>query len=95
MGLLKLAFWRTTESLNLDDDVELRFLTQEGDKLVLAWIHATSERLVEMRRVPRSLYDEVPGKAAAWQEVRDELSAGTYINMNGLLTEPATPDLAT
>lgn len=94
LELLKLAILRTTESLNLDDDVELRLLTQEGDELVLAWIHAASERLVETLRVPRSLYDEVTGDAAAWKAVRDELTSGSYVDMNRLLTEPAAPDVA-
>jgi|GEM_PF-499611 len=90
LELLKIAILSTSQSPPLEDDVELRLFDIEGDEIVLAWIYAGTERPVETLRVSRELYEEISADEAAWAEVRKQLTAGAYVDMNRLLVEPAT-----
>ena len=57
----------------------------EGSELVMAWLRAVNEEVVEGLRVPRSLYDEIAADPTGWQALREELSAGPFVDMNRLL----------
>jgi hypothetical protein len=85
LELLKLAVIRGLETSPLTDDTELRLLNVEADELVLAWIVAVPEELVETLHVPRALYDEIAGNDADWGPLRQELSAGAYVDVQRLL----------
>ena len=85
LELLKLAIVRSEDSLQLTDDSELRLVNIEGDQIVLAWIQAASEALVETLRAPRSLYNEIAGDQNGWKALREEVSAGPYVDFQRLL----------
>jgi hypothetical protein len=85
LELVKLAIVRTSETSLLSNETELRFIAVEEDKLVLAWIRAQTEQLVELLKVPRQLYDDVANDAEGWQDLRKELSAGLFVDMNRFL----------
>lgn len=89
LELVKLSIVRNSESVPLSNDNELRFLDVEADKLVMAWIRATTEQPVETLKVPRQLYDDIAANTTEWQALREELSAGAFVDMNRLLVVAA------
>jgi hypothetical protein len=89
LELTKLAIVRTQDSSPLSNETELRLITVEGDKLVMAWIRAQTEQVVEGMKVPRQAYDDIAAHEAHWQELKEELSAGLFVDMNRLLVVAA------
>ena len=85
LELVKIAIVRDVENVPLGDDTELRLVAVEGDDLIMAWIEAASENLVETMRVPRSLYDEINEDHDDWQPLREEVSAGMFVDMQRLM----------
>jgi hypothetical protein len=89
LELVKLAIVRNSESSPLSNENELRFVDIKKEKLVMAWIHAPTEHLVELFDVPRQLYDDIAGSQEGWQSLREELSAGAFVAMNRFLVVAA------
>jgi hypothetical protein len=89
LELVKLAIVRTTNSSPLSNETELRFGGVEDGKLTMAWIRAQTEELVEILTVPRKLYDDVIANEEGWRSLREELSAGLFVDMNRLLVVAA------
>lgn len=89
LELVKLAIIRTSTSSQLSNETELRFLGIEGDKLVMAWINARSERVVEWLKPLRKLYDDVAANEEGWRALREELSAGLFVDVNRLIAVAA------
>jgi hypothetical protein len=85
LELVKMAMIRGLANSPFGRDTELRLVAVEDSVLVLAWILAVTEQIVEALRVPRSLYDEVEADAAGWQALRKELSAGLFVDLNRIL----------
>jgi endogenous inhibitor of DNA gyrase (YacG/DUF329 family) len=86
---VKLAIVRNSESSPLSNEIELRFVTLADGKLVMAWIRAQTEQVVEQLEVPRQLYDDIAASPEKWQSLREELSAGPFVDMNRLLVVAA------
>ncbi len=89
LELVKMAMVRGLDSSPFGGDTELRLLAVEGPELVMAWIDPVNEQMVEGLRVPRSLYDEIAADTTDWQALRDELSAGLFVDMNRQLLPTA------
>jgi hypothetical protein len=89
LELVKLAIVRTSKTSPLSNDTELRLIDVEGDKLVMAWIRAQTEQVVEALKVPRKLYDDIIADEPGWHALREELSAGLFVDMNRLLVVAA------
>ncbi len=87
LELTKIAIMRGLENPPLGDGTELRLIEvdAEQDVLVMAWILAQSEEVVEMMRVPRSLYDEIADDQEDWEPLRQSLSAGFFVDMQRLI----------
>jgi hypothetical protein len=85
LELVKIAMLRGLDQSPLGADTELRLVAVEGTTLVMAWIQAVNEELVEGLRVPKALYDEITAQPAGWQPLREELSVGLFVDMNRLL----------
>ena len=89
LELVKVAMLRGLDQSPLGADTELRLVAVEGAELVMAWIQAVNEELVEGLRVPKSLYDQITAEPAGWQPLRDGLSAGLFVDMNRQLIASA------
>jgi hypothetical protein len=85
LELLKTAVVRSMDDIPLGDNIELRLTEIDGDDLVLNWLHAGREIPIEILRAPRSLYDEIAADAQGWQELRQELTAGPFVDFHRLL----------
>lgn len=93
LELAKLALIRTLDDAPLLQDVELRLIgVEEGTKLVLGWIRSGTEELREVLAVPKEIVAEVEAQAEAWQDLRSELTAGIFVDIQKLMI-PATPEV--
>jgi hypothetical protein len=89
LELAKLAILRNSETSPVSSETDLRLIDVEGEVLVMAWIRAANEAIVEKLRVPRALCDDIAADPAGWQALRDDLSAGLFVDMNRLLVASA------
>jgi endogenous inhibitor of DNA gyrase (YacG/DUF329 family) len=85
LELAKLAILRASKTSPLSNETEMRFLDVDADKLVMAWIRAQTEQVVEGLKVPRQLYDDIAANEEGWRSLREELSAGLFVDMNRLM----------
>lgn len=91
LELVKIAIVRGSDECPLANDVELRLDRLEQDQLVMTWIKADQEAFIEELLVPRGLYDEIAADLDGWQELRQELSAGPFVDFYRLLIEANLP----
>jgi hypothetical protein len=92
LELAKLAVVRSLDDAPLMEDVELRLLgVEDGAKLVLGWIKSGTEDLKEVLAVPKDILAEVQSQAEQWKELRVELTAGLFVDIQKLMI-PATPE---
>jgi hypothetical protein len=96
LELLKLTVIRGLPELPLADDTELRLADVEGGMLVLTWIRAATEGVVEVLHVPKAVYDGIAADPAGWQTAREGLTAGPFVDIHRLLVpqEKATAEPA-
>jgi hypothetical protein len=85
--LLKIALLRGMDNPPLAGDAELRLTTIDPveNELEIAFVISQSEQLIETLRVPRELYDEIAADHEGWQELREEISAGYFVDMRRLM----------
>ena len=91
LELLKIAIVRGLDDAPLRDDTELRLVSVDGPKLTLAWIELLSEQVAEVLEVPWEVFAEIDTDTAAWAALREQLSAGLYVDMNRLLVPAPAP----
>jgi hypothetical protein len=89
LELAKLAILRSSETSPLSNANDLRLTGVDGERLLMAWMRSTDETIVEGLRVPLTVYAEIAADTASWQSLRDELSAGLFVDMNRLLVASA------
>jgi hypothetical protein len=85
LELLKLAMLRGLENPPLALDGEMRFVRAEGEEFVMASVRSADESLIELLRVPRSLYDEIAADQTEWLPLRESLSAGLFVDVDRLI----------
>jgi len=85
--LLKIALLRSLDDPPLQNDAELRLVTVDAveNELELAFIVSQGEQLIETLRIPRELYDEIAADQEGWQELRNEISAGPFVDTRRLM----------
>jgi hypothetical protein len=89
LELAKLAILRNSETSPVSNETDLRLIAVEGEVLVMAWIRAANEAVVEELRVPKEVCDAIAADPASWQALRDEIAAGPFVDMNRLLVAAA------
>ena len=87
LELVKLALIRTAGSTPVADKVELRLLGLKDDELVFLWLNPDTEQVVESLQAPKKLYDDIAADDA-WNDLRDDLQAGVFVDLDRLLVEP-------
>jgi hypothetical protein len=90
LELAKLAVIRNLDDAPLLEDVELRLLgVEDGSKLLLGWIRSGTEELSEVIAVPKEILAEVESQPDAWKDVKGELTAGLFVDMQKLMIPAA------
>lgn len=85
LELLKMAILRTRDNAPLSDTVELRFVEQTPEGLVLAWVDVPSDRAVETLLVPHKAYTDIATDPAGWAALRTSLASGHFVDMQKLM----------
>jgi CpXC motif protein len=76
-------------------DTELRLLSASPAELAFGWLRPADESPGPSMRVARSLYDQIAADAdGAWEDLRDELSAGLFVDVNRLLMAESVDESA-
>jgi hypothetical protein len=60
---------------------ELRLIAVQGDDLKLGWISTAGDELTDQVSVPRSVLAEIEAEPAEWQELRDEIANGMFVDL--------------
>ena len=85
LELMKMAIFGGTEQTPLSDEIELRLTGAEGNELILEWLDGAVEFALEELRVPRALYQQVAEDPKSWESLRQELTAGPFVDFARLL----------
>ncbi|WP_445682292.1 CpXC domain-containing protein [Radicibacter daui] len=95
LELAKIALLRGAPALQADEDMELRLLAieagEEGELLQIANLRFGDKMPVEVLSVPRTLINEIEADTEGWKELREEVSAGAFVDMARMTIEPAGP----
>jgi hypothetical protein len=91
LELVKIAVLRNADTAPLTNETELRLTEADEQDLRFDWIVTATEQRLEGLGVSRELYDEIAADKEAWQELRDELSRGLFVDMQRLMIESAAP----
>lgn len=89
LEMLKLLLMRTMPETPLTAETELRFGGMRDGALNFAWIRFDDESVVETLSVPRGLYEDIAAAPQDWAALREQLTAGTYVDVTRLLVETA------
>ena len=83
--LAKVGVIRNLDQAPVGANSELRLLGVDDANLVLRWFQISSEDLKEVVTVPKTVLTEIDAKPEAWQSLRDDLTAGSFVDYRRLL----------
>jgi hypothetical protein len=85
LELTKIAVLNNSDEIPLAAITELRLVDVQERSLVMTWIVAESQAVIEKLAVPRSLYDEIANDKAGWKPLREELQGRLFVDMQRLM----------
>jgi CpXC protein len=85
LELLKVALLRRQDNAPISDTVELRLVDVVDDELVLCWLDAAADSVVETMLVPMAAYDEIAADTSGWADLRTEVSQTPFVDMQRLM----------
>ncbi len=62
-------------------EFELRMLGTDGQDMEFGWFQIAGELLIERTIVQRALIDEIDAAEETWQELRADLTAGSFVDI--------------
>ena len=86
LELLKIAILRRQDNAPLSDTVELRLVDAAAGDLILCWLDAVADEVVETMLVPKKAYDDIAADGTGWAALRADLVANAYVDMQRLMT---------
>ena len=91
LEVCKSVVLRNSASAPVGLGAELRLLRVTDADLVLAWMRSQDESTAQTLKAARALYDQiVADEEGVWAALREELSAGPFVDLNRLLVVAAT-----
>ena len=85
LELLKISVIRNVPDSPLSDSTELRLAAASDSALTLQWINTASEQSIADLSLERSLYDELAADLEPWSELKAQLEAGLFVDMNRII----------
>lgn len=85
LELLKIAILRTQQNAPLSQTVELRLVDVVDGKLVLCWLDAVADSVVETLLVPMRAYETIAADGAGWAPLRQEIGDSPFVDMQRLM----------
>lgn len=83
--LVKFGLLRNLDAGLFDDQTELRLVGMANEQLGIAVLNVIDELPRETIPVPKAIYDEIAADTEGWQALREQLSAGPFVDMRRLL----------
>jgi len=80
LELVKVGALRNVDEMPVSAGVELRLVAVVDDELKLGWIETAVDELTDMIGVPLDALAEIDADPAPWQELRDEIAAGLFVD---------------
>jgi hypothetical protein len=81
LELAKVGVLRNLDEVPVGGEMELRLVAVQDDELKLGWIRSRSDELTDVISVPRSVVAEIEADPQPWQELRAQIAAGAYVDM--------------
>jgi hypothetical protein len=81
---MKMDLLRRLPEAPLAPGVELRLVALDGSTMILTWVQALTEEVLEDVRLERALHDAVAADPAGWGPIREELTRGPFVDMQRL-----------
>lgn len=81
LELAKIGILRNLDEVPVGDEMELRLVALMDEELKLGWIRARSDELTDVISVPREVIAEIEADPQAWQELRDDVVGGAYVDL--------------
>ena len=85
LELLKMAILRRLPKAPLSQTVELRLVDVVDGKLVLCWVDAVSDEVVETLLVPMRAYDDIATDTESWGVLRETIGSQPFVDMQRLM----------
>ena len=85
LELLKMAILRSQDDMPLSDSVELRLVDVVDGQLVLCWLEAAQDEVVQTMLVPMQAYEEIAADTGGWAALRQSISEGPYVDMQRMM----------
>ncbi len=86
--MAKLDLLRRLPEAPMKPGVELRLVNATDDTLVMVWLQADTEAVIEELIVPRALYDAIAAASDDWAPLRARLTEGAFVDMQRLYMVP-------
>jgi hypothetical protein len=80
LELAKLGVIRETRDGRIAGGFDFRLIAIEGEELLLGWIPTGTDAPVDVLGVPRALIAEIESTPRPWQELRDALTGGWFVD---------------
>ena len=87
LELLKVGVVRNVPSSPLSDGTELRLVQADQTNLILRWINSSTEQGLSDLTLDRSLYEDLAANQEPWEDLKADLTAGLFVDMNRILRE--------
>lgn len=85
LELAKAGVLRHLDTVPVGGGSELRLIAVQGDELKLGWISTEGDELTDVISLPRSALAEIDAEPEAWQELREEIAAGLFVDLERTL----------
>ena len=85
LELTKSALIRGIDEAPIGIGTEIRLIDVEQDTLVFAWIDGVNEKINEILRTPRAIYNEIVADRGSWSAIEETLTSGPFVDMNKML----------
>jgi hypothetical protein len=80
LELVKVGALRNIDEMPVGAGVELRLVGVAEDELKLGWIETAVDELTDVLGLPLAALAEIDADPAPWQELRDEIAAGLFVD---------------
>lgn len=85
LELLKIAILRRMDDAPLSQTVELRLVDVVDGDLVLCWLDAAADSVVETLVTPMRAYETIAADGEGWATLRQEVGANPFVDMQRLM----------
>jgi hypothetical protein len=80
--ITKMAILRTSASLPVFDELDLRLIATKEGAMRMAWVDVETSERIERLTVPADAVSSVQPRSEGWSSLREELSSTPYVDLS-------------